>query len=47
MTLTNGIFQHSAGDTNVWGSFYGDGHEEVGGTFDNISHVGAFGATKD
>ena len=47
MTLTNGIFQHSSGDTNVWGSFYGDGHEEVGGTFDNISHVGAFGATKD
>ena len=48
MALTNGVFQlsHGDGDDNVWGSFYGDNYEEVGGSFDNDSTVGAFGAKK-
>ena len=46
MPLTNGIFQFSHGDQNVRGSFYGDNHGEVGGTFDDDNHVGAFGGTR-
>ena len=46
MSLENGIFQHSNGDVNVWGTFYGDNHGEVGGTFDTNRHTGAFGATR-
>ena len=46
MSLTGGVFQHSSGEVNVWGSFYGDNHEGVGGTFDNNDFVGAFAETK-
>lgn len=46
MSLTNGIFQFSSNDTNIWGSFYGDNHGEVGGAFDDHGTVGAFGATR-
>lgn len=46
MTLTDGVFQHSVGEVNVWGSFYGDNHGEVGGTFDNNDFAGAFGAIR-
>ena len=46
MPLTDGVFQHSNGDTNVWGSFYGDNYGEVGGTFDDDSTVGAFAASR-
>ena len=46
MTLTDGIFQSTLGDGDIWGSFYGSNHEEVGGVFDDDSTVGAFGATR-
>ena len=46
MTLENGIFQHSDGEVNVWGTFYGDNHGEVSGTFDNNFNVGSFGARR-
>ena len=46
MILEGGIFQSTLGDGDLWGSFYGSNHEEVGGVFDDDSTVGAFGATR-
>ena len=46
MPLTGGVFQHSSGEVNVRGSFYGDNYEGVGGAFDNNDFVGSFAGTK-
>ena len=49
LTVTEGAF--SAGATNsdnqIRGRFYGSNHEEVSGTFDRNSIIGAFGAIRD
>ena len=47
LTLDNGTFeQSSASGLYIRGSFYGDGHEEVGGVFSYTNFYGAFGATR-
>ena len=46
LTLTNGTFTDTDAFDYIEGSFYGDGHEEVGGIFRTLNTYGAFGAKR-
>ena len=43
---TNGDFNQQSAAGSILGRFYGPGHVEVGGTFEHIEAIGAFGAKR-
>ena len=46
LPMENGVFSNRAGYTNLTGSFYGDNHEGVAGTFQRDRLDGVFGAKR-
>ena len=44
---SSGRFRDSSGGDSIQGTFYGPGHEEVGGIFERDSITGAFGAKRE
>lgn len=46
LAVTNGRFSQGSGANSIDGTFYGAGHEEVGGVFERSQLIGAFGATR-
>ena len=49
LSVSEGGFSSGAADSDnqILGRFYGSNHEEVSGTFDRNSIIGAFGAIRD
>ena len=46
LAVARGVFELSSNGDQVNARFYGTGHEEVGGVFENAAIVGAFGAIR-
>ena len=46
LAVANGRFSQGSGANSINGTFYGDGHEEVGGVFERSNLIGGFGASR-
>ena len=46
LQLASGAFEDPSGNAQVFGRFYGTGHNEVGGRFNTMDVIGAFGGTR-